>query len=111
MSKKLVQKCDCCESRFSSVRITPLPITYRSELLSELQLIVQKLGLKGEPSLVVTSEVIIACHYVYENALEERKSATLCDQFGIAARSIYRQIINASDVDFFGIDDMLAEAA
>ena len=85
MSYKYVQKCDCCETRFSEIAIPLINVKHKTALAD---LMIESLNgndMEGSFSLKCTDDLIVACNYQYANKKEEKNSKEMCeDLHGIA---------------------------
>jgi hypothetical protein len=67
---QLVQKCKCCEDKFSQIGIDAINAKHLSKLGSKIAKVLKKYDLAGNASLAVVDDVIIGLDYIYANADE-----------------------------------------
>ena len=78
MKHNYVNKCSCCDKRFSCEAIPLMDDKHKNVLGKLMQERVDALGLKGSFALVCRNNLITHFYYEYENVQECAKATKLC---------------------------------
>lgn len=85
MSYKYVNKCDCCETRFSNIKINGICVAHKDELIYKLRDELKTMGAKGEVTLIGNEELITCVYYKYKEKEEWEKGDYICERLFNAA--------------------------
>ncbi|QWD47033.1 hypothetical protein G6659_06120 [Polynucleobacter paneuropaeus] len=67
---QLVQKCECCEDKFSQIGIEAINARHIKKLGTKIANSLKKYDLAGTASLAVVDDIVIGLNYTYANADE-----------------------------------------
>ena len=79
MKQQYVQKCSCCNKRFSRVAIPFIDDKYKNALGKKMQAHVNALKLKGDFALICRNNLITHFYYEFATKQEQAKAKQLCN--------------------------------
>jgi hypothetical protein len=80
MQNKLVKKCSCCETQFSTISLPVISAEYFNEIKTLMNKAKKAMKLKGKLELMVTNELIAYFYYEYANKEEINKAREICER-------------------------------
>jgi hypothetical protein len=90
---QLVQKCECCEDKFSQIGIEAINARHIKKLGTKVANLLKKYDLTGTASLAVVDDVIIGLNYTYANADEIANAESIVGIISVESSAIIDKIL------------------
>lgn len=97
--ENLVEKCDCCNGKFSYVYIPHISEKHKRALSLELVCTLKYLKAKGSCLLVCVDDMIVGIKYDYAGNKEAKHADEFCEHIFNTADEYFQSLVNECNIE------------